>query len=132
MDNKLKLLDTTFLIDLLRGKQEAIKIARSKELFLTTQINIYEVMKGMFLRNVSSRKFLDIQELFENIRVLPLDDAGLIKSAEISSFLTKKGLFVADSDCLIAGITLSKGVSTIVTKNIDHFSRMKGIEVEQY
>ncbi len=128
----MKVLDTTFLVDVFRGKQEAIRIAKSKEVLLTTQINLYEIIQGLFLKNVSSTKFFEVQLLFENIHVLPLDDAGIIKAAEISSILTKKGIAVDDSDCLIAGIALSKGVSTIVTKNVTHFNRMKGIKVEQY
>lgn len=128
----MKVLDTTFLVDVFRGKQEAIRIAKSKEVLLTTQINLYEIIQGLFLKNVSSAKFFEVQLLFENIHVLSLDDAGIIKAAEISSTLTKKGITVDDSDCLIAGIALSKGFFTIVTKNVEHFSRMKGIKVETY
>lgn len=70
--------------------------------------------------------------MFENIRVLSLDDNSIIKSAEISAELIKKGTIISDRDCLTAGIALSKGINTIVTRNIGHFKRIKGIKVETY
>lgn len=128
----MKVLDTTFLIDLLRGKMETLKIASSKEPLLTTQINMYEVIRGLFLKKITSQKFLDVIEVFENIKVLSLDDNAVMKSAEISSGLIKKGMYVSDCDCLTAGIALSKSVHTIVTKNAKHFERMEGVKVETY
>lgn len=129
----MKLLDTTFLVDLIRGKPETkAYLSSAREVFLTTQINLYEVMVGMFLQNVASSTFLQVQELFENIRVLPLDDSGIIKSAEICASLIKRGEIIDDADCLTAGIALSKGITTIVTKNRKHFQRIRGITVEAY
>jgi len=128
----MKLLDTTFLIDLLRGKKETEKIFRGNELLLTTQINMYEVIRGLFLRNVSSARFVEVMELFETTRVLPLDDGAVLRSAEISAGLIKNGETVADADCLIAGIALSKGVTAIVTKDAADFSRIEGLSVETY
>jgi len=130
----MKVLDTTFLIDLIRGKPETKEylMSVSPTIFFTTQINIYEVAVGMFMRKMSPSKFLQVQELFENIRVLSLDDKGIIKSAEICADLLKRGQVIEDGDCLTAGIALSKGVAAIVTRNTEHFRRIKGIKVETY
>ncbi len=128
----MKVLDTTFLIDLIRGKKETAEIMGLKEPLLTTQINMYEVIRGMFIRNISEEKYLQISEFFDQIRLLPLDDNSIIKSAEISSELLKKGEFIGDCDCLTAGIALSNGITTVVTRNVDHFKRIKGIKVETY
>ncbi|HIH42768.1 TPA: type II toxin-antitoxin system VapC family toxin [Candidatus Woesearchaeota archaeon] len=128
----MKVLDTTFLIDLIRGQKDTAKIMDSNEPLLTTQINMYEVIRGMFIRNVSEEKYLQISEFFDQIRLLSLDDNSIIKSAEISSELIKNGQFIGDADCLTAGIALSNGVTTIVTRNVEHFKRIKGIKVESY
>jgi tRNA(fMet)-specific endonuclease VapC len=128
----MKVLDTTFLIDFMRGSEKTLKIAKSKEILLTTQINMYEVIRGLFLQNISSSKIMEVLEFFENIRVLPLDDAAIIKSAEISAELIKKGKIISDCDCMTAGISQSKGINTIVTNNIKHFQRIKGIKTEKY
>ena len=70
--------------------------------------------------------------MFENIKVLCLDDNSVVKSAEISSELIKKGVVISDCDCLTAGIALSKGINIIVTRNLGHFKRINGIKAEGY
>src|SRR3989338_1164687 len=128
----MKVLDSTFLIDAIRGKKEANKILDTEKDLITTQMNIYEVVRGLFLEGISASKFHDTIEVFESVRVLQFDEDAMIKSAEISAELIKEGKCLEDSDCIIAGIALSKGISIIITKNKDHFSRIKGIKVETY
>ncbi len=128
----MKILDSTFLIDILRNKSDnARRILQSESALLTTQINMYEVLSGIFISNSSSEN-LKAQELFENIRVLPLDDTAIIEAAKIRAQLMKSGEMIEDTDCLIAGCALSKGVDTIITKNTKHFKRIKGLKVESY
>lgn len=117
---------------MIRGDQKTISLRGEKQLFLTTQISMFEVIRGLFYRQMAPAKIHQIMDMFENIRVLQLDDSAVIKAAEISAGLMKKGEPVPDADCLIAGIALSKGVSTIITKNVKHFSRIKGLTVETY
>lgn len=128
----MKVLDSTFLIDVLRGRKETLNVINGKEPLLTTQINMYEVIRGFFLKNISSSKFLEMIEMFENIKVLSLDDNSIVKAAEISAELIKKGTVISDCDCITAGIAISKGINKIVTKNIEHFKRINGIKVESY
>ena len=128
----MKLLDTTFLIDILKGKPETTAILHGQDPLLTTQINMYEIITGLFFKNLPPSKILQVRELFEDVRVLPLDERAIVKAAEICAELMKKGEMIEDCDCLIAGIALSNGVSAIVTKNIKHFERIKGIKVERY
>jgi len=128
----MKILDTTFLIDMIRGKKETIPIINSTQHLFTTQINMYEVIRGFFLENIAPSNFYKIIELFENIKLLNLDDNSIIKSAEISSNLTKKGKYIPHNDCLIAGIAIAKGITTIITKDSEHFKRIKEINIERY
>lgn len=128
----MKLLDTTFLIDLLRGKRDALAVLDTKETFLTTQINMFEVIRGLFLQKTSSSHLPEILELFGEIRVLPLDEKAIIESAKISAELYSNGRPIDDSDCLIAGIALSHGVEEIITKDLEHFKRIKKIKAESY
>ncbi|MBI1970434.1 type II toxin-antitoxin system VapC family toxin [Candidatus Woesearchaeota archaeon] len=128
----MKVLDTTFLIDVLRGRKETIPILKSNQPLLTTPINSYEVLTGLFLKNASAHHILEVRQLFDTMRMLPLDDRAVIKSAEINADLLKKGEAIEDCDCLTAGIALSNGISTIVTRNEKHFRRIKGLTVERY
>ena len=74
---------------MLRGKPETRKVLSSDDCFLTTQINMYEVIRGLFFTGISSSRFIEIKELFENIHVLQLDDNATIRSADISAELMK-------------------------------------------
>ncbi len=128
----MEVLDSTALIDLLRGENEVLKKIDLDRPYATTQINMYELIAGFYRRKVGSRKFAQAMALFKNIRILSLNDFGIIRAAEISASLWEKGLATSDSDCLIAGIMLSHNVSTIITKNTKHFSRITGLKVEGY
>lgn len=128
----MKVLDTTFLVDLLRGKKEARSLLETKEILLTTQINMFEVIRGFFLQGISPKKLAEIINTFDTIRVLPLDDNATIRAAEISADLIKRGMGVPEGDCLTAGIALSNGIDTVVTNDFEHFKRIKGIKVESY
>ncbi len=128
----MKALDTTFLIDLLNGQEETKQILQGKDPLFTTQINMYEIIRGLFLAHAPSSKIAQIIHLFEEIRVLPLNDAGIIQSAEISSQLIHKGVKIPDNDCLIAGILISHKINKIVTRNVSHFSRIPDLSVETY
>lgn len=128
----MKVLDTTFLIDLSRGNKDALKLIESKSPLLTTQINMYELIRGLFLRGMSLPKLREVMEVFEDLRVLSLDNNSIIKSAEISAELIKSGKEISDCDCLTAGIALSKGVDIVVTRNQEHFKRIRGMRVQIY
>ena len=128
----MKVLDSTFLIDLLRGDKGALKIADSKELLFTTQINKYEIIRGLYLREMSQSKQIQVMDIFNTVKVLELDDHATIISAKISSELIKKGETISDCDCLTAGIAISNNINTIVTKNIKHFKKIKELKIESY
>ena len=128
----MKVLDSTFLIDILRKREETEEILNSNDELFTTQINMYEIIEGFFSETISTRNKVVIRELFESIKVLPLNDMSIIKAAEIHATLSKQGDMVDYLDCLIAGIALANNISTIVTKNVKHFERIDGIKVESY
>ena len=128
----MKVIDSTFITDLINSVEQTQKVISQKDILLTTQINMYEVMRGIFYRGHSCNKIFAVQELFENMRVLPMNEDSIIKSAEIFAALRKKGQIISDCDCLTAGIALSHGIKTIITRNIKDFKRIKGINVESY
>jgi tRNA(fMet)-specific endonuclease VapC len=128
----MKVLDTTFLIDYLDGDKQTPKVVSGNEEFLTTQLNMYELIRGIFLTDNPQSNLLKAKKVFETLRILTLDDNGIIESARIFADLSKTGKMIPDSDCLTAGIALSNGINKIVTRNKDHFARINGIVVETY
>ena len=133
----MKLLDSTFLIDIIRKKLEALsKLTEWKhEKIYTTRINVFEVVSGAFsIKSEKDRevRLSEISVILHGLSILDLDEKSTLKSAEIFGELNRRGTPIEPNDCLIAGIALSNGITTIITKNTEHFKRIVGIKVEGY
>lgn len=119
------IVDTTFLIDLLNGRGEAIEFSKNNY-FATTAISVFEIIQGMKKSEEAKTK-----GLFEEIPVLDFDKECAILSANIFKELKLKGLEIDFQDCMIASICI-KNKSKLVTKNTKHFERIKNLEVLSY
>ncbi len=131
----MKLLDTTFLIDFLKNDAGAIKKARESynERLFTTEINVYEVVLGIYsLRGDFAKELNKAEGLFQSLNLLDLNHQSALSAAKIFGTLTREGSMIDHNDCLTAGIALANDVTTIITRNKEHFSRIKGIKVEMY
>ena len=131
------LLDTTFLIDILKKRSNAVRKSKdieNREVLATTYINVYELLLGVYsLKNINHEgKLAEADILLEKLEILGLDKNSAITSAKVGGDLTLKGQIVGDMDNMIAGIALSNGISTIVSRDKEHFSRIKGLKVETY
>ena len=135
----MKLVDSTFIIDILHGQPEAIAKAQqldAEELEVyTTEISVFEVVLGIFGSKktiAKEQRLQEAQRVFERFQILSLNHTSAIQGAKIAGNLMLTGQKIDDNDCMIAGIALSNQISTIVTRNINHFERIKKIEVEKY
>lgn len=129
-------LDTTVLIDLLRGSEQAKKLRKtlvSKHLF-TTELNVYEVVSGIFAKKKGNKQqdLEKAEELFHRVTILPLTHRAALRAGEINGNLLLKGEIIEDIDILTASIALANGVMTIVTRNAKHFQRIPGLVVKTY
>ena len=130
-------LDTTFIIDLLREKKDALskfEAIKDHEVY-TTILNVYELKAGIqrkFQPHIILRESAAFNKFLANITIFDLNLNSIDKAAEINGELTNQGLIIEDFDILIAGICLANGCSKIITKNVKHFSRIKGLKVETY
>ncbi len=124
-------LETTFLVDLLKGEEKAIetykKIRDSK--LSTTSISAWELIRGPKL--IGRKKELEVAlEMLENIDILPFSFNSAKIAAEVESRLREKGLEINLIDILIASIAIEHGLR-LVTRD-KHFSRIEGLEVVNY
>lgn len=130
----MKGIDTTFLIHLLRKDPQATlkALELDKEpIIYTTEANVYEIVSGVKTVN-RDRALYDIENLLSRMIVLPLDRKASIKAGFIASELSEQGKMIDDIDCLIAGILITNGCETIITRNLKHFERIKGLTIETY
>lgn len=129
-------LDSDVIVDILRNYPEAVqKYDTTKSAVLaTTIINLYELLSGIWcVKDKNYQRVLDVLSKFlENMEILPLDEKSVQKAAKLYGGLSQNGKIIDDLDILIAAICISNNCESFITKNIKHFSRIKGLKVETY
>jgi predicted nucleic acid-binding protein len=123
------LLDTTVLIDVLRGRQGALRrlavVQRQRDLAYTCAVNVEEVFRG--LRPEETEAATD---LFQGLRIAPLGLAqGRTAGAWRGGFATQ-GVTLAQADCLVAAAAVGVG-ARLATGNTRHFP-MPELVVEEW
>jgi predicted nucleic acid-binding protein len=127
-------LDTSFIVDLLRGKEEAYqKLAEmeAEEVTLsTTEINVLELYRGAYLSRKTHQNLEEIKKLLECFQVLELEESIYEVFASLSANLLSKGRSIGAFDELIAAIVLCYD-EKIVTRD-NHFKEVPELEVITY
>ena len=129
-------LDSTLMVDFLRNKEGALDVINNlkDEDVVTTIINVFELESGIWaLKNTNYQIQLEnLNRLLSRIGILELNPDSVSQSARIFGELSKSGKKIDDLDILIAGICLSNKCDRIITDNVKHFSRIKGLNIETY
>ena len=130
------LFDTTALIHMIKGDQglrEVVGGLKDNSVFYTSTINIYEVKRGIYqLERDREKRIASFAALVDNISVLFVDIPAAEYAARIYAELQRKGITIDEHDYLIAGICISNGIDTIVTKNEKHFKEIRELKVVTY
>jgi tRNA(fMet)-specific endonuclease VapC len=131
-----KLLDTTFLVDVLRRHEAARKLILEMEAAgergATTEVNAFELFVGTYRRGRAvSERFEGVRKILDRLEVLPLERSGAGKAAELLAKLRADGRDIGLLDALVAGIALAAGCDTIVTRD-ESFRRTPGLRVQTY
>jgi len=129
------ILDTNFIIEYLWNVPYAADmldvLEQRGEILKTTSINVYELVKGA---ERSPNRDKDIERLYNFIRqleVVHFNNETAKIGGKIFADLAKTGKMIDDFDVMIASIALELD-ETVVTKNIKHFERIKGLKIETY
>lgn len=131
----MKFLDTSFLIDIIRGYSPAKDILDKLDKEgpqATNAIVVHEFLVGAYgaMKSKVERKIRE--ELLRKLIILPFDLKSAKESAKIESKLRTEGKYPGGADILIAGSIKANGLTTIVTRNTKHFKNIPGIIVETY
>lgn len=131
-------LDSSTIIDLLRKrfKLESLRIKLGKdEIIKIPSPAIIEVIRGLYLNknilNVQEGEKDRINKLFSSFPILDFDKDCAIKTGEIEADLLNMGEIIDLEDIMIGAIAKQHG-EKLITRNIKHFERIKGLEVEGY
>ena len=121
-------LDTTVLIDALRGRAAADRIRalhRSGDDAFTTPINIEELFRGMRTGEEDG-----IVRLLQGLRPAPLGFAEGRRAGEWRRSYAARGRTISQADCLIAASAAAIG-ATLATGNPKDFP-MRDVRVEHW
>ena len=133
-------LDSTALIDLMRGKQSVLRqrvVAKLEEIvsrgdaLRTTIFNVAELLVGVHKGNRPAEERQKLDNCLADLEILPFSELATEIFGMVVADLEQRGEPIGDIDALIAAVTLENR-DFIVTRNIRHFDRVPGLSVETY
>lgn len=110
----LRVIDSTVLIDFLRGRPAVGRLAvlrSAGDIPATTAINVEEVVRGLRPAEVGAA-----ETLFRGLVVLPVDAAAAWRAGAWRRDLATHGVTLFQADCLVAATTLVNR-ATLATGN---------------
>ncbi len=128
-------LDSTVIIDFLKGQREAISIIQSYEQnsLIATEISVFEVFVGIYLKEfVNAHEIAKATDFFSSLPILYFDDSCGQEAALIHASLSKKGAMVEQGDIFISAIMRKNNCNEIITRNVKDYSRIEGIKAIGY
>lgn len=128
-------LETDFLVALIRKDPSAIaklrKLVENGEKLATTPINAAELFKGAYRSKNMDENLRRVRGILSRLDLLEFNLAASDIYGQITSELERKGEPIGEMDALIASIALAHN-ERVVTRNVKHFSRVRGLEVESW
>lgn len=122
------LLDTTVLIDVLRGRGAVGRLRglrASGDLPVACAINVEEIVRGL-----RPGEEVPARSLVEGLRLAPLGDAEGWRAGVWRRDFAARGVTLSQADCLVAAAAVSIG-ARLATGNPKHFP-MPGLTVEHW
>jgi predicted nucleic acid-binding protein len=121
-------LDTTVLIDVLRGRRAADRLddlMDGRELLLTTAINVEEVVRGL---RPAEQDAADL--LLTGLRILPIRRQEAERAGRWRREFAARGITLHQADCLVAAAAYTAG-GRLATATVKDFP-MPGLAVEEW
>lgn len=124
-------LDTSICIDVLRtaGPETSVELFKTFEnsnIGYISSITVAELFAGVHLsnkRNAAEKT----EDLLSFLEVIDFTSEIAREGGKIYAQLTRLGQKIEFNDCLIASTALYAGHHSIVTRNINHFTRIDGL-----
>ena len=128
-------LDTSFLIDVLRGEKRVEEIEnrldKGTEPVKVASPAIMELIRGAVLSNNPETEKQKVHQLLSYLIVLSLDKESAIIAGNTEAELTKAGEKIDVEDIMIGAIA-KKDSEVLLTRNKKHFEKIKGLKIESY
>jgi tRNA(fMet)-specific endonuclease VapC len=113
------------------GRVAARLLAVPRRDVAIASIVAYELRYGIARLQRATHRGEQLEELLSWIAILPFDDAAARRAAALRADLERLGRPIGPHDILIAATTLAAG-ATLVTRNLAEFSRVPGLQVQDW
>lgn len=122
-------LDTSVIIDYLRGKKDAVDLVNNlKGRLVSSNVCLSELYEGIF-RSKNKNVESTILEFFSGLsKTYGLNQKIAQEFGSLRKNLKQKGEIIEDIDLIIAATCVVYGLN-LVTSNKKHFSRIKGLNI---
>ncbi|MBI4448409.1 PIN domain-containing protein [Candidatus Woesearchaeota archaeon] len=129
------ILDTTVLVDLLRGDEDAselVKVLEKKGVPLTiSTVTAQELVRGAYRSRSPDKEMEKVDVVLAGVTTIPFDLECAKITGRIEAVLLSLGRMIDAEDVQIAGTALARNAQ-IITRNAEHFSRIKGLSIQTY
>lgn len=122
------LLDTSIIIDYLRGKPEAVELLNNIDGELcSSYICLAELYEGVYRVSNKEETAKEVTDFFASLSsVYGIDEKIAQKFGETRAYLKKKGSIIEDLDLLLAATCLVHEL-ILITLNQKHFSHVDSL-----
>jgi len=125
-------IDTSIFVDCLRtnsvtSSKDFLESLEGANNGFTSSIVVAELSVGAYLSKKTDALEKTLK-IISTTSVIDLDKEIAILGGKIYSNLVREGKEIELNDCLIAATALSLGIKKIVTRNIDHFNKIKELK----
>ena len=128
-------LDTSVLVALIRkdrGALDALEAESKRGGFVsTTSVNLCELYAGAYGSRDPQKELGRVQDLISNLGLLELDAKAARQYGELVNDAALRREPIGDFDLIVASIALENG-ERLVTRNVKHFSKVKGLDVDMW
>jgi tRNA(fMet)-specific endonuclease VapC len=128
------ILDSTFVHDLIRKDDAAVnrltELSEAETPVALSALTVFEV--GVGLRGESARYRERFDATIEDLTVVPLGESDARRAWDIQYDLLDRGERIGARDVLIAGTALGSSDPRVLTRNVNEFERVEGLDVENY
>ncbi len=124
----LVLLDTTVLIDFLRGRpvvERIDELLAGRDTLCTSTVNVEEICRGVRTAEITA-----VEQLFDGLRIVPITREQGRQAGEWRRLFATQGVTLSQADCLIAAAARAAS-AVLATGNPSDFP-MREIKVEHW
>ncbi len=128
-------LDTSFLIDLLRSRPRAVavldRVEDSGESQIVPAPAVFELAVELGRKRTPAVRARRVRDVIAMLAVHPFTGTIAVEAGRIAGALEDAGTPIDDVDCMIAATAIALD-ERLVTGNRRHFERVPGLRIETY